>query len=30
MIKSEKTNYRNGTTKKTLKSQFGAFKFETP
>ena len=28
--KSEKTNYRNGTTKKTLKSEFGAFEFETP
>ena len=23
MIKSEKTNYRNGSTKKTLKSEFG-------
>lgn len=23
--KSEKTNYRNGATKKTLKSEFGAF-----
>ena len=28
--KSEKTNYRNGTTKKTLKSEFSAFEFETP
>lgn len=28
--KSEKTNYRNGSTKKTLKSEFGAFEFETP
>ena len=28
--KSEKTNYRNGTTKKKLKSEFGEFKFETP
>lgn len=28
--KSEKTNYRNGTTKKTLKSEFGEFDFETP
>jgi len=28
--KSEKTNYRNGATKKTLKSEFGAFEFETP
>ena len=26
--KSEKTNYRNGTTKKTLKSEFSAFEFE--
>ena len=31
MIKKvKKTNYRNSTTKKTLKSEFGAFKFETP
>lgn len=28
--KSEKINYRNGATKKTLKSEFGAFEFETP
>ena len=28
--KSEKTNYRNGATKKTLKSEFGSFEFETP
>ena len=28
--KSKKTNYRNGATKKTLKSEFGAFEFETP
>ena len=28
--KSEKTNYRNGSTKKTLKSEFGEFEFETP
>ena len=28
--KEEKTNYRNGTTKKTLKSEFGEFEFETP
>ena len=28
--KSEKTNYRNGTTKKKLKSEFGEFEFETP
>lgn len=27
---SEKTNYRNGTTKKQLKSEFGEFEFETP
>jgi len=27
---TEKTNYRNGATKKTLKSEFGAFEFETP
>ena len=27
---SEKTNYRNGSTKKTLKSEFGEFEFETP
>lgn len=27
---SEKTNYRNGTTKKKLKSEFGEFDFETP
>ena len=26
----EKTNYRNGTTKKKLKSEFGEFDFETP
>ena len=26
----EKTNYRNGTTKKKLKSEFGEFEFETP
>ena len=26
----EKTNYRNGTTTKTLKSEFGEFEFETP
>lgn len=26
----EKTNYRNGTTKKNLKSEFGEFEFETP
>lgn len=26
----EKTNYRNGSTKKTLKSEFGEFEFETP
>ncbi len=26
----EKTNYRNGTTKKVLKSEFGTFDFETP
>jgi len=26
--KSEKTNYRNGSTKKTLKSEFGEFEFE--
>ena len=25
-----KTNYRNGTTKKNLKSEFGEFEFETP
>ena len=25
--KSEKTNYRNGSTKKTLKSEFGQFEF---
>ena len=25
--KSEKTNYRNGSTKKTLKSKFGQFEF---
>ena len=28
--KSEKTNYRNGATKKNLKSEFGSFEFETP
>ena len=28
--KSDKTNYRNGTTKKKLKSEFGEFDFETP
>ena len=28
--KSEKTNYRNGSTKKTLKSEFGEFEIETP
>ena len=28
--KTEKTNYRNGSTKKTLKSEFGEFDFETP
>ncbi len=28
--KKEKTNYRNGTTKKKLKSEFGEFDFETP
>jgi len=28
--KSDKTNYRNGTTKKNLKSEFGEFEFETP
>lgn len=28
--KSEKTNYRNCSTKKTLKSEFGTFEFETP
>lgn len=27
---SEKNNYRNGTTKKNLKSEFGEFEFETP
>lgn len=27
---TEKTNYRNGTTKKNLKSEFGSFEFETP
>lgn len=27
---TEKNNYRNGTTKKTLKSEFGEFEFETP
>ena len=30
MIKREKTNYRNGSTKKSLKSEFGEFEFETP
>lgn len=28
--KTDKTNYRNGTTKKNLKSEFGDFEFETP
>ncbi len=28
--KTEKSNYRNGTTKKKLKSEFGEFDFETP
>ena len=28
--KPDKTNYRNGVTKKTLKSEFGEFEFETP
>lgn len=28
--KAEKTNYRNGSTKKNLKSEFGEFEFETP
>ena len=28
--KTDKTNYRNGTTKKNLKSEFGEFEFETP
>ena len=28
--KTEKTNYRNGVTKKNLKSEFGEFEFETP
>ena len=28
--KTEKNNYRNGTTKKKLKSEFGEFDFETP
>lgn len=27
---TEKINYRNGTTKKNLKSEFGEFEFETP
>ena len=27
---TEKTNYRNGTTKKKLKSEFGEFEFVTP
>ncbi len=27
---TEKTNYRNGTTKKNLRSEFGEFEFETP
>jgi len=27
---NEKSNYRNGTTKKNLKSEFGEFEFETP
>lgn len=28
--KTEKVNYRNGSTKKTLKSEYGEFDFETP
>ena len=28
--KTDKTNYRNGSTKKNLKSEFGEFEFETP
>lgn len=28
--KTEKNNYRNGSTKKNLKSEFGEFEFETP
>ena len=28
--KTDKTNYRNGSTKKNLKSEFGEFDFETP
>ena len=28
--KVEKTNYRNGSTKKNIKSEFGEFEFETP
>lgn len=28
--KTDKTNYRNGSTKKILKSEFGEFEFETP
>ena len=28
--KTDKTNYRNGSTKKNLKSEFGDFEFETP
>ena len=28
--KTEKTNYRNGTTKKNLKSEFGEFEIEIP
>ena len=28
--KTDKTNYRNGSTKKSLKSEFGEFEFETP
>ena len=28
--KAQKTNYRNGSTKKNLKSEFGSFEFETP
>ena len=28
--KTEKSNYRNGSTKKKLKSEFGEFEFETP
>lgn len=28
--KTDKTNYRNGSTKKNLKSEFGEIEFETP